>query len=408
MLSRFRDFWIGETYTYNNGHSVAKNPVTIPYIRHGWGQQNVLPTEVAVGQIISIVEVNWLIALINVSLYHIDRTRADLLIPMIALPQGTSTPLENITVDYAYYERIMSRIDFIESHKYDATNKVTGLGGIDIETTYGFSWTNDLTCVYSASWPSYSDARHYFNSGGTIWFELEADGGIWENIFNTVDTITIGADYNTTSGIVDSIIQSGFYSINLGNDWTTIFDVSGFNVAARIGEYGSEYFSEYGDYGTGEYSQRRLTIQGRCSENESTGEFTVEFRVILVEDDTEDTTPLVNSVAVTAGYEEIIDAPDFSSENPYYYTHNGSTYQFLQRTSPTMVAEQQWQNENLSEFNYQGFIAASQEVAQAQESTQVPQTPPPPSPAPPVPEPDPGVTTDTYIEAGYTEPGYTE
>lgn len=355
MLSRFRDFWIGNTYTYDANHT-EENPIpaVVPFRRHGWGQADVLPVPVAVGQIISILEVNWLIALINVSLYHLDRTRADLLIPMIALPQGTTTPLENVTVDYAYYERLMLRLDYIEQNKYDATNKVTGLGGIDIETTFGFTWNYDLTCIYSATFSNYNEARHYFNSGGTIWFELEADGGVWENIFNTVDTIAIGADYSTTSGFVDSIIQSGFYNILFGeSQWTTIFDVSGSSIATRIGEYGSEYFSEYGDYGTGEYSQRRLTIQGRCLEDGATGEFTIQFRVILVEDDSEDTAPLTNSIAITAGYEEIIDAPDFNTENDYYYTHDGVSYQFNQRTSPTMDIVQVWTDENLAEFNNQ-------------------------------------------------------
>ena len=355
MLTRFSDFWIGNTYTYDSDHSIIQSiPASIPYRRHGWGQQNVLPQPVAIGQIISILEVNWLIALINVSLYHLDRTRADLLVPMIALPQGTTTPLENVTVDYAYYERIMLRLDYIEANKYDATNKITGLGGIDIETVFGFTWNYDLTCIYSATFGSYNDARHYFNSGGTIWFELEADSGVWENIFNTVDTITIGADFSVTSGFVDSIIQSGFYNILFGeNEWTTIFDVSGSTVATRVGEYGSEYFSEYGDYGTGEYSQRRLTIQGRCVEDNSTGEFTIEFRVILVEDDSEDVSPIINSIVVTAGYEEIIDAPDFNTEDSYYYTHNNTSYQFLQRTSPTMDVVQVWTDENLAEFNNQ-------------------------------------------------------
>lgn len=359
MLSRFRDFWIGDTYTYDSTHSTPDPiPATVPYRRHGWGQADVLPSPVAVGQIISIVEVNWLIALINVSLYHLDRTRADLLVPMIALPQGTTTPQENVTVDYVYYERLMLRLDYIEQHKYDATNKVTGLGGIDIETTFGFTWNYDLTCIYSATFGSYNEARHYFNSGGTIWFELEADGGVWENIFNTVDTIAIGADFSTTSGFVDSVIQSGFYNILFGEDqWTTIFDVSGSTVATRIGEYGSEYgseyFSEYGDYGTGEYSQRRLTIQGRCLEDEVTGEFTIEFRVILVEDDSEDIAPLANSIAITAGYEEIIDAPDFATEDTYYYSHNNNSYQFTQRTSPTMDVVQVWTDQNLAEFNNQ-------------------------------------------------------
>lgn len=359
MLSRFRDFWIGNTYTYDANHTEEDPiPAVVPFRRHGWGQADVLPVPVAVGQIISILEVNWLIALINVSLYHLDRTRADLLIPMIALPQGTTTPLENVTVDYAYYERLMLRLDYIEQNKYDATNKVTGLGGIDIETTFGFTWNYDLTCIYSATFSNYNEARHYFNSGGTIWFELEADGGVWENIFNTVDTIAIGADYSTTSGFVDSIIQSGFYNILFGeSQWTTIFDVSGSSIATRIGEYGSEYgseyFSEYGDYGTGEYSQRRLTIQGRCLEDGATGEFTIQFRVILVEDDSEDTAPLTNSIAITAGYEEIIDAPDFNTENDYYYTHDGVSYQFNQRTSPTMDIVQVWTDENLAEFNNQ-------------------------------------------------------
>ena len=62
----------------------------------------------------------------------------------------------------------MLRLDYIEQHKYDATNKVTGLGGIDIETTFDLLGIT-TTCIYSATFGSYNEARHYFNSGGTIW-----------------------------------------------------------------------------------------------------------------------------------------------------------------------------------------------------------------------------------------------
>lgn len=362
MLARFTDFWIGGSYTYNDDHIEERIiPAAVPYLRHGWGQPDVLPQPVAVGQIITFNEVNILIALINVAINHVNKDQ-QLLIPLIAYVQGDPNPQLPQTVQFVFYERIMAKLDYIENYKFDTMYVTTGLGNIEITTTSGFQWNEDLICIYGATFANYNEARHYFNSGGKIWFELDADAGAWQKWFDRLGTIEIGAIESTTSDpIITSIIKAGFYDLEFGSDWTLIFDASGISMTQNIiGEYGSEYYTEYygpsgdyGDYNLGEYDQRRFRIYGRCVEDSISGEFRIEFRLVLMEDPTDDVNTIVNSVTATAGYNEVLSSPDQSG---YYYSYNNIDYSFTGPVSPTMQALQVWSDDDVPNYSDPYFV----------------------------------------------------
>ena len=412
MLRRFKDFWIGDSYTFGFNHTEDPTVVSTwtdsdgniversqtPYLRHGWGQPNILPAEVAIGQIITAEHINQLIAVINVAIFHIDKTDLPPY-PKITFNYPTDKPYDTptigiATVDLSYYDEIMAIIDKLEKYKFDADNVSSNTDVALIETNQGFTWEEDLYCVFGASFNSYNDARHYFNSGGVITFELECGGAAngtvpnWEKFFNMIGEIRIAADESTTTGFLkNSIMNGGFYNIGFGNEWTTIFEIAASQFSnseygpggefageyAKDNENRSEYFGAYGRViGTeymavylGEYTSRRVRVQGRIvqtnqnfgentSEYFSGGEYNlnssyrIEFKVILIEDDEDDLLPIENTINVSIGYLDILDTPTVSDYDnipgleQYFTFKNNPSYKFLARTSPEVSIVEQW------------------------------------------------------------------
>jgi len=372
MLRRLKDFWVGDLYTYTSDHTENDPiPADVPFRRHGWGQPNILPAEVSVGQIITAEHINHLIVVLNVAIFHIDKTD---LPPMAKItfnydndPYGT--PTNSIaTVDMSYYTLIMTKMDQIENAKYDADNISIITDVALVETTQGFTWSDDLYCILGATFNDYNEARHYFNSGGVITFELEcggASGGSipkWEQFFHLIGEIRIGADSSTTTGFLqNTIINGGFYNIDFGTDWTTIFEIAGQQFinseygpgGEYAGEYGrGEYAGEYGNvYSLGEYDSRRVRVQGRIIED--INEYRIELRIILLEDAEDDLLPIQNTISVTVGYLEILDTPTLSDYTSitgleqYFTFKDNPSYKFEAKQSPTVSIVQQWTSEDL-------------------------------------------------------------
>jgi hypothetical protein len=70
---------------------------------------------------------------------------------------------------------------------------------------YGAAWTSRIQCTVTASWPSATAARHFFNSGGEIRFAASRSGGsgtqqntAWTDLLSGAGTRAFGANKPST------------------------------------------------------------------------------------------------------------------------------------------------------------------------------------------------------------------
>ena len=199
---------------------------------------------------------------------------------------------------------------------------------------------------------NYNEARHFFNSGGELAFELSMDPGgpvsnmVWQQIFEQFDWIRIGADrirvitdadndpaetqYDVMT--TNTLTPKGFYGIDqTSSDYTTILDAGVFRYKS-----GSEYAYAY-VYVYSEYNSRRIRIQLKA--DEVGGTFNIYARVILIED-ADDIYSITQPITLTSGYIQPI-TPNALGNAPYMTDVHGLN-QFIERIAPTVTEHTPW------------------------------------------------------------------
>lgn len=135
-----------------------------------------------------------------------------------------------------------------------------------------------LTCELTYTWANYTDARHFFNSGGKCILDLEAVGGTngateWDIAFDQIDSIYFGAK-TTYRGGTNGVGAKSFYELT--NAYQQIFNAVGFDTSL----YGGAYTGYSGGYST--YGGREVTVNAKVGMSGT--DFVVTFQVILTED----------------------------------------------------------------------------------------------------------------------------
>lgn len=97
-------------------------------------------------------------------------------------------------------------------------------------TTWGNGTTASISAEVSMTWPSYDNARHFFNSGGAITLNLTHNSSTtthdasWQTALNSIGTITLGALTSSKSGTNGTVVTNGFYNLSTG--YTTVIDAA--------------------------------------------------------------------------------------------------------------------------------------------------------------------------------------
>lgn len=344
--------------------------------RYGWGQTpaTIVPTP-AITEIVTLNDINQITAQINAGGYHQeDSPLLGGLIPII----GAGATVVGDKIPTTLYNNVCTLADnlFTNQYKTDFLN----LSLAEVSSTNTASWTNDLAVVHKFTFTDYNEARHFFNSGGELAFELSmANGGnlynqFWQTIFEQFDSIRIGAetcrivtdddngeiqyDVISTSGINKGFYNGIIYSST--PEFNTILDAGLFRYAGS-GAYAYAYAYAY-VYAYSEYNSRRIRIQIKA--DEVGGTFNIYVKVILVED-VDDISAITQNITLTSGYAQPSTVP-ITTPNPDsgvpYATVGSTLYQFIERAAPT-VEEWYVDDSNPSVLGWQSVdVTAGQQL----------------------------------------------
>lgn len=277
-VKRFYDFVWGDINT-TSAFSDSDNTEH----RYGWGQAPVTIGTAATKAIVRSEHLNELVAQVNAGRRHQDTTNT-----LISFyrpdPNFGTTPQ---TIDALHLNTVSNNIDSMVSNKYDLGSDATQISTA-ITISENVPWENGYYCIARYDFTDYAQARYFFNTGGTLRVELDQSGGspasiVWDNVFNSIGEIHIGAEQTTnTPGPTPiptyGLSHGGFYNMNntyTASNWCPLFEGNGSG-----GTY-SYYGYSYSTYG-GMYSSRQVRLYGYCRDTGSS--FQVFIKVLLVED----------------------------------------------------------------------------------------------------------------------------
>jgi hypothetical protein len=169
-------------------------------------------------------------------------------------------------------------------------------------------WANRLVTTFRWSWPTYNNARYFFNTGCELRTSVSMTGdpgdagyANWSRVVNQMGSLVF--DYNTTSQTGSGGIKQnwvGFYGLT--DQFQPIFtsappDLGYINDVGSEGEYNTgEYPSEYGDPGA--FDDLYLRFDARYVED--AGTHNVEIRITM--DDTSYDQDIAGTTTFHAGY----------------------------------------------------------------------------------------------------------
>ena len=305
--------------------------------RFGWGQTPAAYNPLVDNtQVILINHINQSVAQLNAGIVHQDDQAAPVT-NSIKTQFADTYPMNLITA--THYSGILDKIESLTTNKY--LSDFNDLNLAEQVSTNTATWTDDLAVEHKFTFNTYSDARHFFNSGGELTFELSmAQGGsagnmVWQELFDQFDSIRIGAQtcrvVTDEDGQFDvigtsSIGTKGFYTgINYNGEWSTVLDAGVFRYATGDTTHAYVYVHS-------EYNSRRIRIQLKAEEDVN-NQFIIYAKIILVED-ADDTYDITQDITLTSGYSQPANATTRASDR----TVNAVVYQFDERLAPTVAA----------------------------------------------------------------------
>lgn len=363
------------TYAYDSDHS------TDLVRRKGWGQTTSL-TDVAVTALIEADNVNNLVAQINSGLYHCDND-LPLLVKYATIDSVYAEDVNTVPGTPAglnskgwlgIQNEITSTID-TKKHELGALSGEDSYSDtnyyVDVNNS-GVGWTGRLTCEVSWTFANYTEARHYFNSGGSIVVDLTAGIGAWSNakgnasaveninrpgtnpgagggtngsddwleIFRSIGEIHFKAETVDRTGS-NGVGNGGFYGLDYNGTKSSMFTASGFGPYSYA--YSYAYATPYQGAGneTAQYGDRAVEVLYKGEEVGGAFVITAEVRL----DDDPDDSELMDTVVVASCYNlQPIDTPDHAAigSNASFFTVNGTLYQFDEKVQPTVAQVSAW------------------------------------------------------------------
>ena len=321
--------------------------------RYGWGQTPaaIVPTPAAT-EIVTLNDINQITAQINAGGYHKEE---NVILGGLIPLTGVGAATVGSKIPTSLYNNVCTLTDNLFTNQYETD--FLNLSLSEVTSTNTVSWSDDLEVIHKFTFTDYNEARHFFNSGGELTFQLsmETGGGsynqFWQEIFEQFDSIRIGAetcrvvtdddngethyDVISTSGI-----NKGFYNGILYSPtpaFNTILDAGVFRHRPG-GAYAYAYAYVYA---YSEYNSRRIRIQIKADEVSG---FNIYVKVILVED-ADDISAITQDVTLESGYAQPstvpVTTPSPDSGVPYA-TVGSTVYQFIERSAPTVTEEQAW------------------------------------------------------------------
>jgi hypothetical protein len=331
----------------------------------GWGQSEGPPVVVAQKEKIAAEHINTLIAQVNAGLYHQD-TAYSLLNKYLA---KTSITAENVNL-------VLAEIDRIKTDRF-RLNDASDLVVVESETE-SCSWTNQLRTTVKFTFQDYTQARHFFNSGGKLLIEMDAvpnamcpEATFWEDSLRQLGTVYIGALSTTRTGTEtydwpdrapwfggsgQLTSGKGFYNINHLGQQTLLMTFQGYSrdLYSAYNSYNAynNPYNAYNSYNSSAYSVRAMEIWGQVIDN-GPGDFSIYLQVRLYEApgflNAESDGLIQAEFTMDAGYVQPLTAPPgtlflSSGGDAFKPTLASAPFQFLERAAPSVTISQTWQS----------------------------------------------------------------
>lgn len=354
LVDQYEKYW-GDKYPASSFSDADNNNH-----RYGWGIASV-DAPVAVSALITADQINRLTRQVNAGMYHIDETRT-----LISAYKNVGD-----IIPAAAYNEIINQLNWIQPNRFDINSIDINDSGSEViqNNMVGASpevWNGYYSIVVRATFDSYTQARYYFNSGGTLSINLDTPGGgpqndYWLNVFRNLNEIRFGANQTANVGYAAHRFTQprGFYCLPNHGGWRDIFSYQGYiqsnpndydvfgGAYSCYGEYHT--YGSYGGYGgsSGEYGDRAVSLDARAQETPDG--FVVDLRVILNEKNA--TGGISSLITLESGYVQ----PLISPNNAILATSNAAsfqdplnvppsyTYQFQERPAPEITLLSGWQ-----------------------------------------------------------------
>jgi hypothetical protein len=233
---------------YNSIRNKIINVIGAGSADSGWGQ-SVVSTAVAVGNTVTVNEWGRLrFDIINAYKHIFGNT------PTTAQPATGNTIRYSNTfvpdnVSDAPVTQYDAYVNTIITNRFtvNASQSSTASSPASVESwpgPYGDRWTAAIQCTVTASWPSATAARYYFNSGGEIRFAASRSGGsntqqclAWTSLLSTAGTQAFGGNKPST-GVTPSNGQNWYRLTNTYQQWyslssSTPYGGNSYRISAR-------------------------------------------------------------------------------------------------------------------------------------------------------------------------------
>jgi hypothetical protein len=333
--------------------TIANSHNTETARQKGWGQPAVIPT-VAQTTVITAEHTNYLLAQINAGLWHIEEDHASLQVKRSAETSISATI-------YNQLENLYNNVIEPKKFNVDPASKSVNTSLFTTDNGSG-DWFNDLYSEHKFAFTSYSEARHFFNSGGELLVDMSSTAGgtnteslAWNSFFENLGMIRIGATTTTNDGDGESDSPytsiggvKGFYSMSgydngsspTNDDWVTVYNVAADDYVG--GEYGNSTYNSPG----GIYSQRRFIIDLRGTVNPTTNDFEIHLKIKLIEDEQDDFVINTN-ITCELGHAQPLETPHTATINgnsiaDYFSPKADVNYVFLERAAPIISQVTLW------------------------------------------------------------------
>lgn len=366
VVEKYVEFWTDPkdggtvvTYTYDPAAHILPDgdadTATTTRRQRGWGQPD--PTSiltVSPGIVILADHFNKFVSHVNSGEFHRihDDTNAGVIATRInhvadsnqLIRHSDLEPVETLMTNIKGVADASDKKRFALETSADVTpttiythNTAWGSGDLSTDLT-----RQSLSTVIKYTWPDYTSARHFFNSGCQLGLEFDTNAlstptgadDDWDTMFTSIGTVYIGGVTNHTGSTGTVVNNRGFYSLT--QSYQQVF------TATESAGYTSAY--TYNAYGG-----RETMIEAKVDMDGT--DFCVWLKVTFIED-VDDTAQHTNEFNIEASERYAINAPDATIDAAYIASSNGdlhkgadtTLYEFDTRQAliPTKVQEGGW------------------------------------------------------------------
>ena len=216
---------------FNNLRATVDAVVGNGSTNSGYGQ-NLASQQVSVGDLVQANDINNLFADIRTAYRH--QNGGDPTAGQLQEVTAGELIFENDTTNFKGWDQYQALADNITDNRLVAD--VTSLQQFNSSVTKSrtSSWNGQIEHRFNMSFTSESEARHFFNSGGTLKIATSITGGSgsktadWKNnILGSAGTITINYNETTKSGTEGTTTAQGWFDFNIGQNYTVYSQMNG-------------------------------------------------------------------------------------------------------------------------------------------------------------------------------------